>query len=223
MRPNPQAGFTLVELLVALALLAMTATLLLATMTTGRGLAARVEASAVATESVAAAQNVLRARIEAIIPETFFASATPTIDVRGTDTVLSFTARPGQGRRPGPPQRFRILLTRTGELTLFNIDTLSVVADPDAPTVAGWTRSPLLGNVERLTIAYYGVHPPDNQRRWRGFWQDQPTLPELVRIRVGFAPGDRRVWPDLIVQPTANVTATCQIDVITGRCRTVAG
>lgn len=221
MRGAREAGFTLVELLVALALLAMTATLLLATMTTGRGLQARIEASAVATESVAAAQNVLRARIEAIIPETFFTGVTPTIDVRGNDAVLSFTARPGLGRRPGPPQRFRILLTPAGELTLFNIDTLSVRAD--APGLRSWTRSPLLGNVDRLVIAYYGVHPPDNQRRWRGFWQDQPQLPELIRIRVTFAPGDARVWPDLVVQPAANVTPTCQIDVITGRCRTVPG
>lgn len=214
-----EGGFTLVELLVALALLAMTATLLLATMTTGRGLQARVEASAVATESVAAAQNVLRARIEAIIPESYFLGATPTIDARGSDQSFAFTARPGLGRRPGPPQRYRILLTRAGELTLFNIDTLAIAAD--APGLEGWTRSPLLGNVDRLAISYYGVHPPDNQRRWRAFWQDQPGLPELVRIRVAFAPGDRRVWPDLIIQPAANVTPTCQIDVVTGRCRTV--
>lgn len=222
MRRDHELGFTLIELLVSLALLAVTATLLLASLTTARGIERRAEAVATSSESVAAAQNVLRDRIEAMLPETFFSGATPITDVRGDDRILSFTATPAESLRPAPPRRYRLALTRAGELSLFDVNAVSSRPEPLAPSVTGWNRAPLLGNVTDLRIAYFGIAPPDNRRRWRDVWQGRPRLPELVRVRVGFAPGDRRVWPDLIVRPAATVTSFCLIDTVTGRCRTGA-
>lgn len=222
MRRDTELGFTLIELLVSLALLAVTATLLLASLTAAKDVERRAEAAATSSESVAAAQNVLRSRIEAMIPETFFVRSTPITDVRGDDRILSFTATPAESLRPAPPRRYRLALTRAGELSLFDVERLSSRPDPLLPAVVGWNRAPLLGNVTGLRIAYFGVAPPDNQRRWRDVWQGRPRLPELVRIRVSFAPGDRRVWPDLIVRPAVTVTSFCLIDTVTGRCRTGA-
>ena len=223
-RPGPSRppvatqGFTLVELLVSLAVLAMTATLLLAAMTTGRGIDQRASASALAGESVAAAQALLRARLETMAPETFLLGVTPTTDVRGDPTGMAFTADAIGRQQPMPPQRYRLLLTRAGELSLFSADPLSARADQANRDFRGWERAVLLGNVRSLEIAYYGAAPPDNQRRWRGSWSDLPVLPELVRVRVGFAPGDRRIWPDLIARPAATVNALCVVDSVTGRC-----
>ncbi|MBC7520713.1 MAG: prepilin-type N-terminal cleavage/methylation domain-containing protein, partial [Sandarakinorhabdus sp.] len=196
MRQHSEAGFTLVELLVSLVLLTMTALLLLATMTTGHGLERRSAARMTAAESVAAAHLVLRDRIETILPDVSIVPGGSVVDVTGDERSFSFTAPPAAAVQPAPPQRFRLLLTRAGEMVLFSIDPLSTRADPDAISVAGWQRTPLLGNVVRLDIAYFGAAPPDNQRRWRLGWRSRPALPELVRIRVGFAPGDPRIWPD---------------------------
>jgi general secretion pathway protein J len=222
MRPPGEQGFTLIELLVSLALLAVTATLLLAALTTARGIEQRAEAAATASESISAAQNVLRDRIEAMVPDTFFSGSTPITDVRGDDRIFSFSATPDASRRPAPQRRYRLALTRAGELSLFDVDAQASRPNPMAPSVAGWNRAPLLGNVASLRISYFGAAPPDNQRRWRDIWQDRPGLPELVRVRVGFAPGDRRLWPDLLVRPAANVTSYCIVDSVTGRCRTGA-
>ena len=219
MRQYSQAGFTLVELLVSLVLLAMTALLLLATMTTGHGLERRSAARMTAGESVAAAHLVLRDRIESIVPNVSIVPGGSVVDVNGDENSLSFIAPPAAAVQPAPPQRFRLMLTRAGELTLFSIDPLSTRADPDAISVVGWERMPLLGNVVRLDIAFFGAAPPDNQRRWRSGWRDRPTLPELVRIRVAFAPSDTRIWPDLIIHPAATVNGTCQIDRTARQCR----
>ncbi len=219
MRHGGTAGFTLIEMLVSLALLAVTSVLLLAAITTGRGVERRAETAALAGESVAAAQTILRDRIEAMIPETLYGGGAPRVDVRGDGAVLSFTAPPAKNARPAPPQRFRILLTRAGELSLFSVEPLGLRINPDAPSIAGWRRDPLVGNVVRMEIGYFGRHPPDNRRQWRSFWIDRPNVPELVRIRIDFAPGDARVWPELIVRPADTVNSSCQIDPNTGDCR----
>ena len=216
-------GFTLIELLVSLALLAVTATLLLAAVTTGRGIQGRAERTATGGESVAAAQMILRDRLEAMIPEALYGGGPPRADVRGDGTVFSFTTPASPAHRPAVPLRNRILLTRAGELSLFTVNPLSSRVNSDGPSTIGWARAPLLGNVATMEISYFGRHPPDNTRRWRSFWVDRPNLPELVRIRLRFAAGDARVWPDLIVQPRATVNTACQIEVATGRCRAGPG
>jgi general secretion pathway protein J len=215
---NTEAGFTLVELLVSLALLAVTSVLLLAALTTGRGVEGRAAAVAISHESVAAAHAILRDRIEMMTGEARYGPGDPVVDVRGESTDLRFTAPPSAALQPLPPQRFRLMLTRAGELSLFSLNPLSIRADPDALQMTGWARTPLLGNVTHLDISYFGVAPPDNQRRWRASWRDRPRVPELVRVRVGFGSGDRRIWPDLIVRPAGTVSSACRLVTATGRC-----
>lgn len=213
-----EAGFTLVELLVSLALLAMTAVLLLATLSTGRGVERRAAGATSASESIAAAHGLLRDRIESMAPEAIYGPGDPIIEMHGESDVMNFIASPATAQRPAPPQRFRLLLTRSGEVSLFSIDPLTKVTDPDLPSVVGWNRAPLIGNVARMDIAYFGAAPPDGQRRWRNRWYNRPELPGLVRIRLDFADGDRRVWPDLVVRPAATLNTACVIDRTTGRC-----
>ncbi|WP_310474876.1 prepilin-type N-terminal cleavage/methylation domain-containing protein [Sandarakinorhabdus sp.] len=213
------AGFTLVELLVSLALLAMTAVLLLATLSTGQGVERRASGAASASESIAAAHGLLRDRIEAMVPEAIYGPGDPIVEMQGESDVMNFLAAPAAAQRPAPPQRFRLLLTRAGELSLFSIDPLIQETDPGLLSVVGWSRAPLIGNVARLDITYFGAAPPDGLRRWRSRWYRRPELPELVRIRIAFAAGDRRVWPDLVVRPAATLNSACVMDRTTGRCR----
>ncbi len=222
MRRPQERGFTLIELLVSLGLLAVAATLLMSSLTMARSVERRAEAFAAATESVAAAQGLLRDRMEMMLPETYFLGVEAVTDVRGGAEIFSFTATPPDSQRPSPPRRYRLALTRAGELSLFDTTLLATRPDPMAPSVAGWNRAPLLGNVARLQIGYFGIAPPDNQRRWRARWEQRPNLPELVRVRVSFPPGDPRIWPELLVRPAASVNAWCIIDSVTGRCRTGA-
>jgi general secretion pathway protein J len=219
---DTEQGFTLIELLVSLALLAVTAVLLLAALTTGRGVEGRAAAEASAGESIAAAHNILRDRIEAMVGEARYGPGDPIVNVNGERADLRFTTPPPLAQQPLPPQRYRLILTPAGELSLFSLNPLSTRADPDALTMTGWTRTPLLGNVTRLDISYFGIAPPDNRRRWRPSWRDRSGLPELVRIRVDFGKGDGRLWPELIIRPIATVSSACRLEVATGRCKASA-
>ncbi|GGC55950.1 hypothetical protein GCM10011504_37900 [Siccirubricoccus deserti] len=58
-----------------------------------------------------------------------------------------------------------------------------------------FTEAELLRGVARLELAYW--HPDAG---WSADWEAS-VLPALIRIRLGFAPGDRRRWPDIVVAP----------------------
>jgi hypothetical protein len=57
----------------------------------------------------------------------------------------------------------------------------------------------LLEDVARLELAYFGLKAEERAAAWHEEWQGQHLLPRLLRIRVVFAEGDRRAWPELIV------------------------
>lgn len=57
----------------------------------------------------------------------------------------------------------------------------------------------LLEDVERLELAYYGMKAEERAGVWHEEWQGENLLPRLLRVRVVFAEGDRRPWPELIV------------------------
>lgn len=63
------------------------------------------------------------------------------------------------------------------------------------------TVSEILRSVDRLEFAYWGLPAPTAlSPTWLAAW-DGPSLPDLIRVRVGFRRGDPRHWPDLIVAP----------------------
>jgi hypothetical protein len=58
----------------------------------------------------------------------------------------------------------------------------------------------LAPDIERLEFAYRGEPEPGVKRDWLTVWEG-PELPELIRVRLGFAEGRARTWPDLIAAP----------------------
>ena len=55
----------------------------------------------------------------------------------------------------------------------------------------------LIRGVERLDFAYWGSPSANEPASWQAQW-DSYNVPGLIRVRLGFAKGDRRRWPDLI-------------------------
>jgi len=62
------------------------------------------------------------------------------------------------------------------------------------------TDTVLLDAVERLDLAYWGAPVAGRPSAWQARWES-PDAPELIRVRLVFAKGDPRHWPDLITAP----------------------
>ncbi|HTU67086.1 MAG TPA: prepilin-type N-terminal cleavage/methylation domain-containing protein [Steroidobacteraceae bacterium] len=211
-------GFTLVEMLVALTLVAlMSVAMLQAYRFSQRALAqtTRVDAGA---RDVASAQRLLRRLIEEAYP---FEVAQPTTSavspLQGAPAQMSLSA-PAPARMGGVG-----LLRYTVQRTPAR--DLSVTWRLDRNGSAGGERArdeTLLDGVQALTIDYLElVERSDGTREpaWRDTWTQRAGLPALVRIRVRFADGDARRWPELIVAPRIMADANCVFDVISQMCR----
>ncbi len=204
-----EKGFTLAEMLVALALFAMISALIAGVV----NLIARLDGSAqrqsAALDQVVSAQTVLRARLEQMRTLVEPRGAGDTIALIGRADELTFTAPGFAANGAHQLQALRLRRTPRGELVLYSVPLL---AGPDlaASSVEGWNAAPLLAGVERLDIAYYGTDPATGRDLWQDRWQGRAQPPKLVRIRLAFAAGDPRPWPVLMVRPMSGVRLGCE-------------
>jgi general secretion pathway protein J len=204
---DAQAGFSLVEMLVALAVLSLAALMMTQGFVSGRRLWADQQGRTYAGETVQSAQSLLRDRIERLRPVTRLEGGQPHVDVEGAPDSLVFLSLAADAQRPAPLRRYRLALDDRGDL---------VFSDPAAPDTPDQV---LVRRVDGLAIDYFGVARPGDAPGWQSDWRERPSPPQLVRIRIAFPAGDRRVWPDLIVAPAAPLDTLCVINAATGGCR----
>ena len=199
-RCRSSAGFTLLELLIAITLLS----LLLAALFGGLRLGARAwersEERLDESARLQVVQNFLRERLAQAYPLTAENQVGRLrLAFEGTADALRFvTVMPAY------------LGTGFAELVLA-VEDRSETRD----LVVQWRRfeqlprlddqesqvKVLLADVEGLEIAYYGALARGEPILWHEQWLEVMALPQLVRLRVVFAEHDRRYWPDLIVRP----------------------
>lgn len=208
-----EAGLTLIELLVALGLLGM----LLVMLQDGFVLGHRVWERATSRlgpriDAVEAAQGLLRDRITRANPAYSLANQ-GQVSFTGDAARLSFDAPAPAAMPPGTYLRYTLGLGADGALVL------AWKPDTDRSPLVPTARSVLLDGVAGVEIAYFGAARGDRAvARWRDTWRDQPRMPELVRLRVRFPPGDDRIWPELVVGPRATVDAACTWDAAQRGC-----
>jgi len=210
-RAGPDGGFTLVEMLVSLALLAIAAVLIGRSFALDRAALWRVQARVSAGERVEAAQNTIRSRLEHLFAEASYEGASPAIAMDGAPDRLTFLALGNDPRTP--IRRYQLALSPGGDLTLATGDKAAAALPPPGEDAI------LLPKVDRLQIDYYGPAGATGASAWVSRWTGQAAPPRLFRIRLGLPSGDRRVWPELIVRPAVSVDSGCVIDPDTGACR----
>jgi general secretion pathway protein J len=198
-----EAGLTLLELLVAIGLLGLLFVVLQGGFALGHRVWERAgNRLAARIDTVTATQTLLRERIARANPA-YIRSTGGRVTFEGYRDRLVFDAPPPDAMGPGTYLRYTLAVSPDGELELsWKPDTMA------APTVAG-ERIGLLAGVAGLDLAYFGRGAEDAQGRWSDVWRNRPRAPEVVRVRVLFAPGDGRVWPDLMIAPRATVDAQC--------------
>jgi general secretion pathway protein J len=217
-RDDGEAGFTLVEFLVALALFSLLTTLLFGSVRTGVQAWQRGSARTEHVEHGLVAQDLLRRMIGNIYPMLATSDAAqPRIDFDGASDAISFLGDAPIAASSGGHLRFRLLLERRQNRADLVISATPELAGSQGAEAA--TRTLLLSGIDRAEFAYFGEGRSERSLQWQDSWAGRNDLPRLVRIRIAFRAGDARPWPELVIAPRVNADVGCIFDPVTKRCR----
>ena len=216
-------GFTLIELLVALSVLGLIVLLSFDGLRFAlRAWGGTVERSA-AVHEITAAQRFLRSRIESLyVFDVERGSSRLVYPVEGGETEMSFSAPFTLASQSGGFQRFTLEQSANpaGGFDLAVDWFADRNGHPDPLASSRPARETLIEKIAQLRIDYLNVDEA-GVARWVPQWRDRAGAPRLVRIRIGFTPGDSRSWPDLIVAPRVTADANCAFDVVSQQCRSI--
>lgn len=219
-QPMRVSGFTLLELTIALLLLALMSAVLYGSLSLSADSWDRGQAKAEQTSEMRLTEEFLRKALGAQHPLRLHKVVEqPLLFAGGGETLAFAAALPG--RAGGGLYYFRVALTADGEKSRLTLTR--VVPDYDAkapPDFAQAETSVLADGISELKLGYFGrdrdaadmVAPT-----WRDRWDDAQRLPDLISVDVKPAKGP--AWPTLIVEPRLAPEVGCRAwDPIRRRC-----
>jgi len=204
-------GFTLVELTIALVLMAGIASILFGSLS----LAARSwdggEAKVQQVSDMRTAQTYLRAQISAQYPQRMWKIVELPLLFAGERDEMRYAAVLPERVAAGGVYFFRLAVVRTGENSqLVQERIVPDVAALQEPEFRDAERSVLAEGIAELRIGYFGRDAGASaldKPTWRDRWEDRQRLPLLVRVDV--TPVKGAAWPTLVVEPRRSPEAGC--------------
>jgi general secretion pathway protein J len=228
--PQMSRGMTLVEVMVALALLSLLSVGVVTSFRVSERAYRQLTAAVTADRNLVTAQRFLRQILESTYPlQQPAGSRVTAYGLEGSETELDVTAPMPQSAGGAGNYRYELLAQRDDRgsrrlLVRWMLDRNEALAPPSAAVTDAWHEEVLLEGIESLEWAYLGREDAGNaaatgERRWVSSWTGSKKPPALVRLRVTFPPGDRRGWPELVIDPRVTDDSGCQFDVVSQACR----
>lgn len=205
-------GFTLLELLVAVTLLAFLSVVLVAGLRYGTNIWRKTETKNTALTAARTAERIVAGNLARLYPKYVTVSPTESyVDFDGTAHAMTF---------------FSTAQSQTGFLMR---DTLEEVRDGDTLSMriesvpeltrGGTIAQTLLTRLASVEFSYYGIAGDAKEAAWYPAWQRQAGPPQLVRIHVAAADPGAPTLPDLIVAPRVAADVGCLYDSVTKFCQ----
>lgn len=191
-------GFTLIEVVIAISLLALGLAIAFGTLRSASRATARAEASAQREERLRAVQGFLRTQLSAAlpIPFEFDGESGAATFLRVDEGKLEFVGTmPGYLARGGPYlQTLELVPGEGGQKLLFQHQQLTTDggAEPEREPVV------LLEGIEEAAFEVRTLDEHAKPGRWQGKWDVSAQLPPQMRLRLRFRE-HQRAWPDFVV------------------------
>ena len=214
------SGFTLLELTVALLLLALMSSVLYGTLSLSADSWDRGESKVTQVGDMRLAQEFLREALAAQFPLRLHKVVEQPLYFQGKSDSLAFAATL-PGRAGGGTYYFRLAVNASGDRSQLALArTIPDYAATGLPDFAGAEQSVLADQIKEVRFGYFGRDKDSNDANaptWRDQWDDPQTLPLLIRMDVVPAAGP--AWPQLVVEPRIAAEAGCRAwDFNRNRC-----
>jgi general secretion pathway protein J len=216
MMPRPNQGFTLIEILVALALMGLIAAILITSLQIGGHTWQRVMRTTSNTEEIAEAQEILRMRLSSLYPEDSAVDLSRPSFLVSNGASLEFSGAAPDFSKGGFLRYQFAVSTTSGALEVRSWPLQHGLDTPSKDLAA----ERLLSHVSSMAVQFW-QKPDANPGRWVDHWTSR-EIPRLIRIDVAFGANDHRRWPPLYVEPRIDTPVNCVFDVVSRRCRSGA-
>lgn len=205
-------GFTLVELLVALTLLALLAAVLSGSLRlVGRSWQGG-ENKVMQVDEMRQTQAFLRAQIASALPKRLPKGVDTPLLFAGTAEELDYVAPLPERVVEGGTLLFRLTAVKDGDRNPLVLQRMYIDPDMiDMPNFADAERTILAEHIADIKFGYFGRDPDaaDSETpTWRDHWDDRQRMPLLIRIDVH--PENGPAWPTLVTEPRRAPEAGCR-------------
>lgn len=208
-----ERGFTLVEMLVALTLLALLSAVLAGSLRLASRSLQGGETRTAQVDDMRQTVGFLRAQIGSMLPLRLPKAVGLPLLFDGTADELRYVGTLPERVAESGTMLFRIALLKDDDRSPLVLERLYLAPD--------WTEMPRFDDAERTVVAehvaevkfgYFGRDASAGNAdtpKWRDRWDDPQRLPMLIRIDV--RPEQGPAWPTLVVEPRRAPEAGCRI------------
>ena len=202
--PRPAwAGFTLLEVLIAMSLLSLILLLLFTALHTGGRYWHASEARVAAADKRRLTRAFIRKQFEQAVPLRQISSSANRVLFHGAaDSVLYVSYLPAH--HAGAGMYVLRMLARDKQLLLQYLNLHEEIDMRHPPPLEAANARVLLEDITALTFAYYGRKDGDESPGWHARWTNGGALPELVRIELEH--GAEGPWPVMIAPTRARAS-----------------
>lgn len=194
---GPADGFTLLELLIAVTLLAILTIVLFGGLRLGTRATTAIDQRVDHMSQIGTVYDFLQnelANAENLARPGAQAAAIPRFD--GDTRALNFVTTPPAYLTAGGFELLHLRIEPEGRFGRLVVSWTPVSRGAAFGPRPSLPPSVLLNKVKRIAFAYYGALGPNQPAAWHDAWSGRTDMPQLVRLRVTLADGWRS--PDLI-------------------------
>ncbi len=191
-----QIGFTLVEVLIGMTLLAVMMALIFGAFRIGVTSWDAGEKRVIETNNLLIVQSFLRSRIMSAQPLfDDFGDDEKEFSFIGTENSLQFVSSlPARGGF----QKFILFFDNENE------GMLKISVEPFFPTFDGSdsvkNEVVLLEAIKQMNLSYFGSSSFGEEADWQDQWEDQENLPDMIKLDLKFLDKSNQSWPPFLVR-----------------------
>ena len=191
-----ERGFTLLELLISVSLLALLMTIVLAGLNATTHHLGRQSERLDRSSRILLAQDFLRMQLADARPLTVAAAPSGAIVFDGRADGVDFVSPVPDAAAVGGLQVLSLGLAEAQPGNELLVGWRPFTGEASAAAAPGH-RTVLLDHVQQAAFAYFGAVAPDTPPSWQSSWRSMSYLPSLVRLSLTFSDGRR--MPELVV------------------------